>query len=108
MKNFLNTFLFFDGDFLTFYFAVDNKCIFKYIHGNTSSVKAISPTLYIYNPYAEVTVLFSHPVSKLVNWKWISFTLISIFHSLHHLKADLALGHWSRKRLYWNSPLQVK
>lgn len=37
-----------------FYFPVENKCIFKYINGNSGSVKAISPTLYIYNPYAEV------------------------------------------------------
>ena len=96
------------GDFLTFYFAVENKCIFKYIQGNTSSVKAISPTLYIYNPYAEVTELFSHHLSKFVNCKWISFSLISIFCSLHHLMADHALGHWSPKRLFWNSPLQVK
>ena len=68
-RTFSTLFFFFDGDFLTFYFAVENKCIFKYIYGNTSSVKAISPTLYIYNPYAEVTELFSHPVSKLVNCK---------------------------------------
>ncbi|KAJ7375609.1 hypothetical protein OS493_040078, partial [Desmophyllum pertusum] len=39
----------------------ENKCIFKYIHGNTGSVKAISPTLFIYNPYAELTSPHGRP-----------------------------------------------
>ncbi|XP_067021713.1 E3 ubiquitin-protein ligase HECW2-like isoform X1 [Acropora muricata] len=34
---------------------VENKCIFKYVHGKSCSVRAISPTLYIHNPFAELT-----------------------------------------------------
>ena len=40
---------------LYLYSPVENKCIFKYIQGSTSSVKAISPTIYIFNPYAAVS-----------------------------------------------------
>ncbi|KAK3702896.1 hypothetical protein QZH41_014166, partial [Actinostola sp. cb2023] len=33
---------------------VENRCIFKYIYANTGSVKAISPTMCVHNPYAEI------------------------------------------------------
>ncbi|XP_031568245.1 E3 ubiquitin-protein ligase HECW2-like [Actinia tenebrosa] len=33
---------------------VENRCIFKYIFASTGSVRAISPTLYIHSPYAEI------------------------------------------------------
>lgn len=41
--------------YIIFIFSVENKCIFKYIQGSTSSVKAISPIIYIFNPYAAVS-----------------------------------------------------
>lgn len=40
---------------------VENKCIFKYIQGSTSSVKAISPTIYIFNPYAALASPHGRP-----------------------------------------------
>lgn len=40
---------------------VENKCIFKYINGKSGSVRAISPTLYIYNPYAELASPHGRP-----------------------------------------------